>query len=222
MIAALDDGKEFTVDLLDGLHYINSAWNAVTESTLINCFRKCGFDHNSDESFTDDSATVVADVGGQLRYLQERGVVGLEDVTPDDYVSTDDKLETTEELTIDNIMAQVLARNDGEKEHGVEDDEDKHDVETPPITISEAQSCVDKLCRFFQSENGGCDFFFGIDQMGTFIDKQRVKSQRQTMLTDFFITIVVTNNLVLVLLDLVYMLCLLYLYFTCLLHFLLH
>ena len=104
-------------------------------------FPKCGFDHNSDESFTDDSATVVADVGGQLRYLQERGVVGLEDVTPDDYVFADDKLETTEELTMDNIVAQVLARNDGEKDCEVEDDEDEHDVETLPITVSEAQTC---------------------------------------------------------------------------------
>ena len=45
---------------------------------------------------------------------------------------------------------------------------------------------VDKLRRFFQSKDGGCDFFFAIDRMEMFIDKQRVTSQRQTTLTDFF------------------------------------
>ena len=30
MIAAVDEGKEYSVNLLNALHFLNSAWNAVT------------------------------------------------------------------------------------------------------------------------------------------------------------------------------------------------
>ena len=53
-------------------------------------------------------------------------------------------------------------------------------VETPAVTVSEAQSCADKLHRFFQSKEDATSF------CETFIDKQKVKSQRQTMLTELF------------------------------------
>ena len=46
MISAIDKGQEFSVNLLDALHFIYSAWNAVTPETVRNCFRKCSFSDN--------------------------------------------------------------------------------------------------------------------------------------------------------------------------------
>ena len=58
--------------------------------------------------------------------------------------------------------------------------------------------------------------FFGIDQMETFIDKQRVKSQRQTMLIDLLL--MVTTQCWYCWICRAYIICI---YFTCLLYFVL-
>ena len=62
----------------------------------------------------------------------------------------------------------------------------KHDVETPPITVSEAQSCVEKLRRFFQGKDGGCDFFFAIDQMEMFINKTKSEESKADYINRLF------------------------------------
>ena len=40
MIAAIDSNQSFSVTLLDSLYYIQAAWGAVNQSTLVNCFKK--------------------------------------------------------------------------------------------------------------------------------------------------------------------------------------
>jgi len=45
-IAAIDSGREFTLNLLDAVFLLRQAWNEVTEATLSNCFRKAGFVFN--------------------------------------------------------------------------------------------------------------------------------------------------------------------------------
>jgi hypothetical protein len=43
LLTALDDGKEFRVNLLEALHTARYAWNSVKQTTIANCFRHCGF-----------------------------------------------------------------------------------------------------------------------------------------------------------------------------------
>ena len=113
------------------------------------------------------------------------GAISSLQLTPEDYVLADNALKTTEELTIDNIEAKVRAWGDTEEAcDGDEKDEDEGVV--PMLTaLPEAELCIEKLRQFFQSKDGEV-FFSQLDSMEAFIDKQRVESFKQTVITDSF------------------------------------
>ena len=187
MISAIDKGQEFSVNLLDALHFIYSAWNAVTPETVRNCFRKCSFfrqpSDDDDGEIQVDHAALDHEIAGQLQLLQQQGVQGLDDVTPESYITSDDAVETTEELTTENIVAQVQSQQDNEEPM---EDEDDYIEELPdPVTLAEAECCVDKLRRFFQAKEATHDFYDMLDQMESFTSKLRV-SYKQTVISDYF------------------------------------
>ena len=76
MIAARDEGQAFNITLLDALHYIQAACGAVAKSTLVNCFKKSGFNCTSERE-DEGTEAVESEIERQLRYLQHFGVRGL-------------------------------------------------------------------------------------------------------------------------------------------------
>lgn len=185
MITAIDEGKEFSVSLLDALHFVNSAWNAVTSETVKNCFQKCGFfcpPSDDGENVSPDNAALDDEIGGHLQYLQQQGVQGLDSITPEIYITSDDALETAEELTTQSIVAHVQS----EREEQTEEDEDDDNIEElTPVSLAEAERCMDKLRRFFETREATHDFYSMLDQMESFTSKLRVSS-RQTTISDYF------------------------------------
>ena len=186
MIAAVDEGKDYSVTLLNALHFLNSAWNAVTQDTVANCFKKGGFFKQSSEVIPANVTTVDEEMTEQILYLQQRGVHGLDSVTPESYITFDDSLETMEELTTKSIAEQVQAQKHSLEPIEEEEEEEDCDDEVPvPVTLAEAENCTEKLRRFFQSKDATHDFFRMLDQMEGFTSQLRMSS-KQTVLTDFF------------------------------------
>jgi hypothetical protein len=73
-------------------------------------------------------------------------------------------------------------RNNGE----AVEDEDDDSVEVPtPVSLTEAERCMDKLRRFFETREVTHDFYSMLDQMESFTSKLRVSS-RQTAISDYF------------------------------------
>ena len=131
LISSLDSGKEFSVNMLDALHFISAAWNEVTPTTLRNCFQKAGFDFSEDNCEVDDtdSASLVSEVEQQLHCLQQSGMTGLNDITPEEYINADEEVTTTGELTNDEIVAQVQSHS------SIEDDDDDDDADTEIMNL---------------------------------------------------------------------------------------
>ena len=113
MIAAVDEGKDYSVTLLNALHFLNPAWNAVTQDTVANCFKKGGFFKQSSEDIPANVTTVDEEMTEQILYLQQRGVHGLDSVPPESYITFDDSLKTMGELTTKSIAEQVQAQSTG-------------------------------------------------------------------------------------------------------------
>ena len=107
----------------------------------------------------------------------------MDDVTPESYITSDDAVETTEELTTENIVAQVQSQRDNEEP--IEDEDDYIEELPDPVTLAEAECCVDKLRRFFQAKEATHDFYDMLDQMESFTSKLRV-SYKQTVISDYF------------------------------------
>ena len=175
------------MNLLNALHFLNSAWNAVTQDTVANCFKKSGFFNQSSEDVPDDVATADEEMAEQICYLQRRGVHGLDGVTPESYINFDDSLETMEDLTTKSIAEQVQAQKHSLEPIEEEEEEEEYcsDDVPVPVTLAEAENCMEKLRRFFQSKDATHDFFRMLDQMEGFTSQLRM-SNKQTVLTDFF------------------------------------
>ena len=131
LILSLDSGEEFSVNMLDALHFISAAWNEVTPTTLRNCFRKAGFNVFEESGDVDDtdSASLVSEVEQQLRCLQQSGMAGLDEITPEEYINADEEVTTAGELTNDEIVAQVQGHNSIEDDD--DDDADTHRKKCP-------------------------------------------------------------------------------------------
>ena len=82
-----------------------------------------------------DSASLVSEVEQQICCLQQSGMTGLDDITPEEYINVDEEVTTAGELTNDEIVTQVQGHN------SITDDND-NDADTennePEVTLSEA------------------------------------------------------------------------------------
>ena len=53
-LQAMDKKTEYSVDVLKALQMIHQAWDAVMQSTIVNCFRKAGFVARDPPTTTDE------------------------------------------------------------------------------------------------------------------------------------------------------------------------
>ena len=187
LICSLDKGTDSTVTLLDALHYINAAWDGISQTTIRKCFQKCGIGRDPEQCTSDDNTPVQSEIQQQLQLLQHSGVAGLEDITPEDYITVDSEVVVAEELTTESIVAQVRYKNSDECEDDENNDENDDTEEVPVVgvTLSEALASIDKVRRYFQAQEGTAQFFAGINALEKFMERQMLPS-RQTMITDYF------------------------------------
>ena len=181
LICSLDRGADSTVTLLDALHYINVAWDEISQTTIRKCFQKCGIGKDSEQCASEDNTPVQSEIQQQLQLLQDSGVTGLEDITPEDYITVDSEVVVAEELTTESIVAQVRYKNSDE----YDDDENDDTEEAPAVTLSDALASINKVRRYFQAQEGTAQFFAGINALEKFMEKQMLPS-RQTVITDYF------------------------------------
>ena len=184
LICSLDRGADSTVTLLDALHYINAAWDEIFQTTIRKCFQKCGIGKDSEQCASD--TPVQSEIQQQLQLLQDSGVTGLEDITPEDYITVDSEVVVAEELMTESIVAQVRYKNSDEYEDDENDGENDVTEEAPAVTLSDTLASINKVQRYFQAQEGTAQFFAGINTLEKFMEKQMLPS-RQTMITDYFL-----------------------------------
>ena len=186
LISSLDKGEEFSVNVLDALHFLRAAWDDVTSTTVTNCFRKAGFMCSQESTDADDGDTsaVVSEVQQQFQCLLQSGIGGLQNVSPEEYITADEEVETVGELTNADIVAQVQSQQNAEDED--EDDDDSVQNDEPMVTVLEAQQCIKKLRCFFEAEEDASKFFSSINDMDCYLDRKRA-TFRQTKITDFLV-----------------------------------
>ncbi|KAL3203806.1 hypothetical protein MRX96_041722 [Rhipicephalus microplus] len=85
------------LSVLDAMHYIASAWDAITPETIVNCFRHCGF--NRSGACSTSEAAVPVDEEPEFGNLELPGsfadyVGAAADVAVCSAMSLDDFIET--------------------------------------------------------------------------------------------------------------------------------
>ena len=146
-----------TVTVLDAIQLIQTAWSLVSESSISNCFKKCGFKALDSDSDSRDPPTEEPTQEDEVLVMVAR--VGAEFVSFDDGVPC-----------VDDEVGEAAA--DGDEEDGPEDE---------VISFTEAIRHLDSVKVFFEAN--GLDPS-PIKEAQDIVMNNMLK--KQTKITDFF------------------------------------
>lgn len=109
-LAAMERSEEEKISVLDAMHMIASSWSAVSQSTIANSFRHCGF-------VRETASTADASTAGDSTSLMEENASTVDDddferlhpsTTFAEFVEADDDVAVCSELSLDDAIAEAL------------------------------------------------------------------------------------------------------------------
>ena len=133
LLRAIDSGSsisQFKITLLDCLLMLKKAWEAVTPSTIANCFRKGGFEvcsQLSDDPFadSDDEESSESDPLSRFSFNESKSCSFQE------YVGVDENLQCSPMLTTEEIVSSIASS----------DTVDEDDTGEPLAVVTHKQAC---------------------------------------------------------------------------------
>ncbi|KAH7961476.1 hypothetical protein HPB52_009319 [Rhipicephalus sanguineus] len=123
------------LSVLDAMHYIASAWDAVTQETIANFFRHCGFTR-SGGCFSE--AAVLDDDEPEFGHLELPGSFA-------DYVGADDDVAVCSAVSLDDIIETV--RPDSAETSDEEEMDDTAEASASVPTYTDVLDYVDNIRR---------------------------------------------------------------------------
>jgi hypothetical protein len=186
LIQKLDSGIDFSpkdITIYDAMIFLNTSLKAISNQTIINCFKKAKFDFSSELSEIDSESEVEdnTEFWEKLKTLTD-----IEFNTFESYVSVDNEecIEFVTELTDEQIVEQVLVENNNET-IDISDEEMTECQELPNISNSQALESIDLLQKYFcQISDSGVDQ--QLVDIRLRINENTFKALKQTKITDFF------------------------------------
>ena len=143
----------------------------MTQSTLVNCWRKSGLVAGPERNEEVEEAVDPA--------ILERLHMNEEDF--DRWVASDNALETSPSGSFEEIVEEVKTKFQEEEE---ESDEEEIEVEVPTISNSEALSAIESLKRFFLQKEDSESDIKALDKMRSHVENQMFTVQPK--IGDFF------------------------------------
>ncbi|KAH7983586.1 hypothetical protein HPB52_012991 [Rhipicephalus sanguineus] len=132
------------LSVLDAMHYIASAWDAVTPETIANSFRHCGF--NRSGACSTSEAALPVDDEPEFGSLELPGSFA-------DYVGADDDVAVCSEVSLDDVIETVRPDTAGTSDEEEMDDAAEASVSVP--TYADVLCYVDHIRRQgLVSQNG--------------------------------------------------------------------
>jgi hypothetical protein len=150
LISHLENGnsaKLSELTLLDAIYVANKAWNNVTQQTIKNCFAKCGFQCEISAEITTDQEIVEIESNEDNNFWEVLSdSIGIEGITFEDYVNSDNDVTTCEEYSEQEILEYNFnsIQNDN-NEDDINDNESNDSDETLPLEKPTFLSAIDSL-----------------------------------------------------------------------------
>ena len=144
-ITCAEKGVPQTIDLRQALHMVKTAWDAVSEATIVNCFRHVRIMPTGPALEESEDDMPLSELRSLMRQLPTQD----ESLSPEAYVGIDDQDETGDQLTEDDSVTLVDSQDDAE------DDDDNEETIRKDVTIGEARHHIEELICFFEQSATG-------------------------------------------------------------------
>ena len=166
-----------------------AAWDGVSETTVVNCFKKAGICKESQESSINDDDDPFKVLAEEMNILRERN----SDLVPGD-VTAEALVEADEDIiTVDGVVRtdqEVLVEFQTDMHEDSQDiEETKEEDEEPPLPPSQkdVRQAIEVLCQYnLFSEQGNDLRQKALMCNSRMVEKEFTKKQRQTSVTDYF------------------------------------
>ena len=186
------------ITILQAMENLVSSWNAVSEETVVNCFKKANISHVKQQ-------TAVADADDPLNSLEEEldNLPKLDENavqnTPsgESFVELDSEFVSSASCVCDTDILAEVTRPDSIKDEDDDDDNDDDDLNDniddldclPPLTRpskGDIEDALDKLQNLSLFSSYGDEIRSLTLKIETFLNKERTEGLKQSHLTDFF------------------------------------
>ena len=132
-LAALENGINFKINLFQSLQILQSAWDRVSASTIVNCFKKVGFIREADVTVEPQEAGFDLILEHMKKYIELPA-----ELNSDIFVSCDNDVETSGLLSDQDIVSL----------HLVPDDHEEIEESFPPtVSTNDAFGAIELLQR---------------------------------------------------------------------------
>lgn len=186
-LIAHEKGENFQINLYHSMVMLRDGWRKVKPETIINGFKKAGFEILSplaDDSENDEVADFERVLGSLRPVLQLP-----ETTTVETFVSFDDNFESSGGIDDCDIVQQVArslnsdipSASSGDSKEGSTED---FDLQT--VSASDALCAAEILNRYFDA-TGIPEFTASLQKMTSCIEKDKIRSLSQSKIVDFFI-----------------------------------
>jgi hypothetical protein len=198
LLAIINSGEKITsnsISLLDTVFMIQSAWNDVKQSTIQNCFRKCGFESNNLDVFSEDTEDYSEEVD-EIDEIWERAqqLLGI-DIEFNDFIEIDKNLIVNENLTEEVIIQEIIGkRSDNRLDQSIDLEEESDneinelsEEESSPPSIMDAIKAISTLRQYFVNSNTTDDEVMNeLNHIDKKIFEYNFKNVKQSKITDCF------------------------------------
>ena len=185
--------------ILSAMCMLKKAWDAISNQTFTNCFRKSGIPEKDAEKAINDEEDPfkgleedgaeedrVQTLGADFSIFKERFADQIDaDISLDEYVDFDTEVSTSHGKLNAEIISEVT-----ETQEDNSDDEESDNVEGEPIIksgIEEAQKAIGILEDFSLYSIFGEAMMRSLKELNFNEEKEYVFNKKQTLTSDFFL-----------------------------------
>lgn len=179
-LAAFQAKEEFTINILDALHMLRTAWSLVTPETIENCFKHSGFSKVITQTKVCEYDIKIESKFNEM-FEQATSILNCS-VSLVDYLKIDSNVYTSQVLSDNEIIELVKSGNTDEISDGSEDETIQ--IETIPSTL-DIRKMLSGIRRFLDKKSNG-EMSQNIDKIEEFVENRLISSLIQKSITDYF------------------------------------
>ena len=125
ILRSLDSNKPIPkVSLLTALQLLVSAWNKVSQTKIVNCFKKAKTSEKDQTIAINDEDDPFKEISENLKELREKELSPvLENMTAEDFATVDDAVLTTLSTLTDKDILQRVTQTEKDEVEEIEDND---------------------------------------------------------------------------------------------------
>ena len=162
-----------------------SAWNEVSQTTIVNCFKKAKISWKDETIAINNKDDPFKDIDESLKELREKEPSLVpENMTAEDFATTDDAVMTTSSTLTDEEILQDATQTGNDEVEEIEDD-DKELVAPSTRDVENSLEILKNLSLF--SEKRGDQMQDLINRFETLLTRDKVKKCKQVKIASYFV-----------------------------------